>query len=243
MTRTPQNPLARRRQRGYTSNKLNLPDLLSLVRLPLGVAFVPLAGRPTAALAVLALAAVSDVLDGWLARRRPQWLIWEPSEGSLRPSAPHPPPLPRSLRSASPTLPRRSVASKARRLPTRLGWGEWLDPVCDKFFIMAVMAGLYLFRHPSLAILLPILTREAAILVLFLVHRLVPSLRGVPYDYRAHVLGKATTAAQFLAATALLLAHPAAKYLAALCALLGLLCAGVYARRARTVARRPGASG
>ena len=85
MTRTPQNPLARRRQRGYTSNKLNLPDLLSLVRLPLGVAFVPLAGRPTAALAVLALAAVSDVLDGWLARRRPQWLIWEPSEGSLRP--------------------------------------------------------------------------------------------------------------------------------------------------------------
>ena len=224
MTRTPQNPLARRRQRGYTSNKLNLPDLLSLVRLPLGVAFVPLAGRPTAALAVLALAAVSDVLDGWLARRRPQWLIWEPSEGSQ-------------------TLPRRSAASKARRLPTRLGWGEWLDPVCDKFFIMAVMVGLYLFRHPSLAILLPILTREAAILVLFLVHQLVPSLRGVPYDYRAHVLGKAATAAQFLAATALLLAHPAAKYLAALCALLGLLCAGVYARRARTVARRPGASG
>jgi phosphatidylglycerophosphate synthase len=230
---------------------------------------VPLAGRPTPALAVLALAAVSDVLDGWLARRRPQWLIWEPSEGSLRPSAPHPPPLPRSLptsgtsepapspphplaalapsRSASPTLPRRSAGqqavSRARRLPTRLGWGEWLDPVCDKFFIMAVMVGLYLFRHPSLAILLPILTREAAILVLFLVHQLVPSLRGVPYDYRAHVLGKAATAAQFLAATALLLAHPAAKYLAALCALLGLLCAAVYARRARTVARRPGASG
>jgi hypothetical protein len=46
-----------------------------------------------------------------------------------------------------------------------------------------------------------------------------------------------------LAATALLLAHPAAKYLAALCAVLGLLCAGVYARRAHTVARRPGASG
>ena len=176
---------------------LNLPDLLSLLRVPLGVAFVPLVGRPIAAITILAVAAVSDVLDGWFARRQPQ----------------------------------------------RISWGEWLDPVCDKFFIMAVMVGLYLFRHPSLAILLPILTREAAILVLFLVHQLVPSLRGVPYDYRAHVLGKAATAAQFLAATALLFAHPAAKYLAALCALLGLLCAGVYARRARTVARRPGASG
>jgi phosphatidylglycerophosphate synthase len=161
------------------------------------VAFVPLAGRPTAAIAVLTLAAVSDMLDGWLARRQPQ----------------------------------------------RISWGEWLDPVCDKFFIIAVMAGLYLSQHPPLDTLLPILTREIAVLVLFLVHRLAPSLRSIPYDYRAHVLGKATTAAQFLAAAALLLAHPAARYLAALCAVLGLLCAGVYARRGRTVARRPGASG
>jgi phosphatidylglycerophosphate synthase len=182
------------------------------------VAFVPLAGRPIAALAVLALAAVSDMLDGWLARRQP--LRWEPWEGSQ-------------------TLPRWSAASKGRRLPTRLGWGEWLDPVCDKFFIIAVMVGLYLSQHPSLKTLLPILTREAAILVLFLIYRLVPSLRGIRYDYRANALGKATTAAQFLVAAALLFAHPAAKYLAALCALLGLLCAGVYAWRGHAMARKP----
>jgi phosphatidylglycerophosphate synthase len=198
MTRAP-NPdqLARERQRGYTSLNLDLPDLLSLVRVPLGVAFVPLAGRPFAALAVLALAAVSDMLDGWLARRKPQ----------------------------------------------RIGWGAWLDPVCDKFFIIAVMVGLYLSQHPSLKTLLPILTRETAILVLFLIHRLVPSLRNIRYDYRAHALGKAATAAQFMAATALLFAHPAAKYLAALCALLGLLCAGVYARRGHAPAHRPRAQG
>lgn len=158
---------------------------------------MPLAGRPIAGLAILALAAVSDILDGWLARRKPQ----------------------------------------------RVAWGEWLDPVCDKFFIIAVMAGLYLSRHPPLQTLLPILTREIAVLVLFLVHRLVPSLRSIRYDYRAHFLGKAATAAQFLTATALLLAHPAARYLAALCAILGLLCAGVYARRGRTVARRPSPGG
>jgi len=46
-------------------------------------------------------------------------LKWEPWEGSLRPSAPHPPPPPRSLRSASPTLPRWSAAGEAGGLPTR----------------------------------------------------------------------------------------------------------------------------
>jgi phosphatidylglycerophosphate synthase len=105
------------------------------------------------------------------------------------------------------------------------------------------MAGLYLCQHPPLRTLLPILTREAAILVLFLIHRLVPSLRSIRYDYGAHALGKAATAAQFLAAAALLFAHPAAKYLAALCALLGLLCAGVYARRGRAIAQRSRAKG
>jgi|GEM_PF-1293673 CDP-diacylglycerol--glycerol-3-phosphate 3-phosphatidyltransferase/cardiolipin synthase len=193
MTKT--DPLARRLQGRYTSPNLNLPDWLSLVRVPLGVAFVPLAGRPIAALAVLALAAVSDMLDGWLARRQPPGLTW-------------------------------------------VGWGEWLDPICDKFFIIAVMVGLYLSQHPSLKTLLPILTREAAILVLFLIYRLVPSLRSIRYDYRANALGKATTAAQFLVAAALLFAHPAAKYLAALCALLGLLCAGVYAWRGHAMAHR-----
>jgi len=172
---------------------LNLPDLLSLLRVPLGVAFVPLAGRPIAAITILAVAAVSDVLDGWFARRQPQ----------------------------------------------RISWGEWLDPVCDKFFIIAVMTGLYLSLHPSLKLLLPILTRETAILLLFLIYRLVPSLRSIRYDYRAHALGKAATAAQFVAAGALLFARPAAPYLAALCALLGLLCAGLYAWRGHALARSP----
>jgi len=189
---------------------------------------VPLAGRPIAALVVLVLAAISDMLDGWLARRRQ--LTGELREGSLRPSAPH-----TGAREAhgagrvavGPEAPE----GGARQLPTRPTWGEWLDPVCDKFFIIAVMAGLYLFRRPPLTTLLQILTREAAILALFLVQRLVPSLRNIRYDYRAHALGKAATAAQFLAATALLFAHPAAGYLAALCAVLGLLCAGVYAGR------------
>jgi phosphatidylglycerophosphate synthase len=124
----------------------------------------------------------------------------------------------------------------ARRQPQRISWGEWLDPVCDKLFIVAVMTGLYLSLHPPLKMLLPILTRETAIFILFLIYRLVPSLRGIRYDYHAHALGKAATAAQFLAAGALLFARPAAPYLAALCALLGLLCAGLYAWRGHILA-------
>lgn len=45
------------------------PSLLSLARAPLAVAFVLVIERPWWALAVLAAAGFTDVLDGWLARR------------------------------------------------------------------------------------------------------------------------------------------------------------------------------
>lgn len=48
---------------------IRVPDLLSAARVPLGAAF-PLASRRTStALAVLALAGLTDVLDGWAARK------------------------------------------------------------------------------------------------------------------------------------------------------------------------------
>lgn len=48
---------------------LLLPGLVSLCRLPLGLAFVVLVNRPVAATVVLVAAAATDVLDGALARR------------------------------------------------------------------------------------------------------------------------------------------------------------------------------
>lgn len=60
----------RARMRRYRlADALHLPSLLSASRVPLGAVFVALVGRPVLALAVLALAAATDVLDGWLARR------------------------------------------------------------------------------------------------------------------------------------------------------------------------------
>ena len=47
-----------------------LPNLVSLARIPLAIAFPFVIDRPFVALAVLALAGISDVVDGWLARTR-----------------------------------------------------------------------------------------------------------------------------------------------------------------------------
>jgi cardiolipin synthase len=48
---------------------LLFPNLLSAARVPLAVAFPLVVSRTWLALAVLAAAALTDVLDGWLARR------------------------------------------------------------------------------------------------------------------------------------------------------------------------------
>jgi len=50
----------------------NVPSLVSLLRAPLALAFVFLAARPAFALGVLGLAGLTDVLDGWYARRYAQ---------------------------------------------------------------------------------------------------------------------------------------------------------------------------
>ncbi len=49
---------------------MSVADYLSLVRIPLGIAFVFVAGDVPVALGVLVAAGVSDVLDGWVARRQ-----------------------------------------------------------------------------------------------------------------------------------------------------------------------------
>src|SRR5262245_31834574 len=52
------------------SDLTKLPNLVSLLRLPLAAAFPFVAHRPKAALVVLVAAGATDVLDGWLARKR-----------------------------------------------------------------------------------------------------------------------------------------------------------------------------
>jgi CDP-diacylglycerol--glycerol-3-phosphate 3-phosphatidyltransferase/cardiolipin synthase len=48
---------------------LGVPGLLSLLRIPLAASFPFVVGEPLVALAVLGAAGITDVLDGWYARR------------------------------------------------------------------------------------------------------------------------------------------------------------------------------
>jgi cardiolipin synthase len=48
---------------------VRVPGLLSLARVPLGLVFPLVVDRPMAAIGVLGLAAMTDVADGWYARR------------------------------------------------------------------------------------------------------------------------------------------------------------------------------
>ncbi len=61
---------SRARMRRYRlADALHLPSYLSASRVPLGVVFISVCTQPWTAFAVLVVAALTDVLDGWLARR------------------------------------------------------------------------------------------------------------------------------------------------------------------------------
>ncbi|HSZ83827.1 MAG TPA: CDP-alcohol phosphatidyltransferase family protein [Polyangia bacterium] len=177
---------------------LTLPNLLSLARLPLGGLFwVALARGPAHAelpFAVLAAAAVTDVLDGWIARRR----------------------------GADPA-----------------GVGSWLDPICDKVFVASVLAALYLQRHVPLSLLALVVARELLQVPMALVYRASATLRRwLHYDFRASLLGKGATVAQFLAVSAIILDAAAARGLAVLAFALGMLALADYIRRAIVIGKR-----
>lgn len=174
---------------------MSLADYFSLVRIPLAAAFLFVAGNGYVALAVLAAAGVSDVLDGWIARHQRD----------------------------------RSDVDQHR--------GDWLDPFCDKVFVIAVLAGVYAAHRPPIYLLLLVATRELLQGVALVVYKLHPRLRTMHYQYRAHPLGKATTVTQFATATALLFEHPLATPLAILAASLGVATVGIYLNRARLLAR------
>jgi cardiolipin synthase len=177
---------------------VTLPNALSLVRVPLGGLFwVALARGPQHAelpFVVLAAAAVTDVLDGWLARRRGT----DPA-----------------------------------------GMGSWLDPICDKLFVGAVIVALYVERRTPLALLALVVARELLQLPMALIYRVVPTLRRwLQYDFRASLLGKSATVAQFLAVSAVILDSQIAWRLAIIAFALGLLALGDYIRRAIVIGRQ-----
>lgn len=171
---------------------LTAANLMSLSRVPMGMAvWLAPASRPLL-LGLMALAAISDVLDGWLARR---------SRGrGLRPH----------------------------------GVGQWLDPVCDKVFVVAVLVALAVALETPLGQLLLIGTRELLQLPLLAAHFLVGRRLGLParLDFRAGVPGKLATVGQFSAVVAIVGGLGSAWAWCGVAAGLGVVSAGYYVHRA-----------
>lgn len=193
-------------------------DLLSLSRLPLGMLFLLLARSASVGTVLIATAALTDILDGWVARR---------ASG-------------KSTSSGKSTQVDFAGASAARK-PTQVDFprGDWLDPLCDKLFIGCVLGGLvWHFGAPARLVGL-LLLREWLQLASITIYALAPRLRRQGrYNYRANNLGKATTVLQFATAMVILLGRPAPWGLASVTAGLGVCSLATYI--ARVVPKRGG---
>lgn len=165
-----------------------IADWISLSRVPLGAAVWLHPEDAVYVVSLMVAAGASDVLDGWVARRR--------------------------------------GGDDA---------GVWLDPLCDKIFLVSAAAAIWCARKPPIALLPLLLSREILQVALFASMSCVPRLRpSVATDLRAVWIGKLVTVLQFAAMTAILFALPAQAPLAIATGAVGAAAALTYARRLYT---------
>ena len=126
-----------------------------------------------------------------------------------------------------------------RRGAATAGMGSWLDPICDKLFVGAVLAALHFESGVPLWFLAVIVARELIQLPMVVVYRVFPTLRHwLRYDFRASHLGKAATIIQFLAIGSLVMGWPTAYPLAWGAFGVGLVALADYVRRAVAIGKR-----
>jgi cardiolipin synthase (CMP-forming) len=174
---------------------LTAPNLVTLSRLPMAALVWLRPLDPVFVLGLMAVAALSDVLDGWLERRRRE--------------------------------------RRGEPVGTGESMGTWLDPLCDKVFILSVLTAITLAHGLPLWIVPLISLREILQTLIVVASRVIPAVRRrLRPRFRANVLGKATTVVQFITIAAILLDWPSRIPLAIATAVLGLIAVGVYVRRA-----------
>lgn len=126
-----------------------------------------------------------------------------------------------------------------RRGASNAGMGSWLDPICDKLFVGAVLGALHFQRGVPFWLLAVIVARELIQLPMVVVYRVFPTLRHwLRYDFRASHLGKAATIIQFLAIGSLVMGWPTAYPLAWGAFGVGLVALADYVRRAVAIGKR-----
>ena len=128
----------------------------------------------------------------------------------------------------------------ARRAHADPKLGAWLDPVCDKVFVLAVLAGVWIEHQPPWWLL--VLTASAMPAGTTRISRVAVSVGTARsrIEYCARPSGKATTVAQFLVLGALLFDVAQVALPAAIAAAILGLAAGVeYGVRARACLEVP----
>lgn len=179
-------------------------DLLSLSRVGLAIVVWFLPRRPEAVLATMVVAALTDVVDGRVARHAFAA---------------------RTRQAATQRTPDRPAL--AHRPATT---GDWLDPVCDKVFVVSAVCYLAVAYRLPLPWLAVLALRE--ILLVPIVALLVLTRPRGHVDLRAAPIGKVTTVLQFLALVALLWRHPAGVVLSIASGAAGLAAVVWYLARA-----------
>ena len=151
-----------------------LPNILSCSRLALAAGFVASSTRETQ-IGIIGVAAVTDFLDGWLARR---------------------------------------VHATSR-------WGAMLDPIADRFFVLTVVASMLFAGALSTGAYFILIMRDLATAVGFIVARIIPWLRTVPFQ--ARISGKLVTVLQLITLATLLVLPDVAPWLLAVVAVASVL--------------------
>jgi phosphatidylglycerophosphate synthase len=167
-------------------------NLLTLSRLPLSALLLLRPKDRAFVLGVIAAAAVTDIFDGWFARR----------------------------------IPNHSLKT-----------GAWLDPLCDKAFVLSALYAIYRISEPKPYVPALIAMREMIQAPLFLFYMASRKRLGVRVDMTAAPIGKAATVTQFLAIGSMLLRRRSTASLAVLAGVTGSAAALYYFQRA---ASKPG---
>lgn len=97
--------------------------------------------------------------------------------------------------------------------------GEWLDPLADKIFVLLVLGAIQVHDPVPWGIMALIVARELVLVPIAMVYRLVVHRE---HAFKAGVLGKAATIAEFAAVVAIILHSPFLLPLAIAAAVLGL---------------------
>lgn len=117
------------------------------------------------------------------------------------------------------------------------GVGAWLDPLCDKIFVLSLLAAIYVSHRPAIWIIALIATRELFLVPMGISYRLSARARRAlaGFDFRAGWYGKLATVTQFSAVAAIPVAPRAVVPLAIAAAVAGF---GATVRYAQRVLRR-----